>query len=104
MEPRHRALARARRATPRRAYIATRSPYGVGNSERRSGHGGGLVSEQLKPCPFCGADARTHGDRDVGYYVTCDSDFCRVALGENYDRSAPNHDFAIEADAIAAWN
>ena len=56
--------------------------------------------EKLKPCPFCGGEARInerleplHGMR---YYPTCMNKHC---LGRNTAKY-----FEIKATAIAAWN
>lgn len=60
--------------------------------------------ESLLPCPFCGASARIGGTETM-FYVACDSIDCYCCVGESYDRDAmPDHSFASEHDAIAAWN
>ncbi len=57
---------------------------------------------KLERCPFCDGDAYTESG-DGKYFVGCRDCYCNV--GEAYDRSAmPEHMFASEDDAIAAWN
>ena len=56
----------------------------------------------LLACPFCGGSAYT-SEGDSRWFVGCAKCYCNV--GEAYDRSAwPEHMFATEAEAIAAWN
>ena len=68
------------------------------------------MSEQLKPCPFCGEDAKVYGDRGVGFFVGClgqanPGNKCFAAIGENYDRDSwPEHLYQTEAEAVSAWN
>jgi Lar family restriction alleviation protein len=51
--------------------------------------------EELKPCPFCGTEARLiSGTED--HYVVCRNNDCAAAL---VARS-----FSSEEEAIAAWN
>lgn len=60
--------------------------------------------EELKPCPFCGADGRIQ-KQDNSMFVYCDGPNCLVALGESYDPDGmPDHAFYDEETAIAAWN
>ena len=54
---------------------------------------------KLKPCPFCGGEARTYTasagkNKPKAWFVHCDG--CRM----NY----PNWYCTIEAEAIEAWN
>ena len=60
----------------------------------------------LKPCPFCGGEAKICGPDDERMsYVACSNIACYCALGEDYDRDAmPDHSFATEEDATKAWN
>lgn len=52
------------------------------------------MSETLKPCPFCGSEAKiVHFSQDA-CYVKC----------ENYDCMAGQKVYDTKADAIAAWN
>lgn len=63
------------------------------------------MSEELKPCPFCGSDAHIDGGEDYGFYATCGSADCFCCVGEAYDRDAmPEHMFIERDAAIAAWN
>ncbi|MDE2104449.1 MAG: Lar family restriction alleviation protein, partial [Patescibacteria group bacterium] len=65
------------------------------------------MTEELKPCPFCGSAAivRPEEEEGCGFYVCCSSPDCFCCIGEGYDRSAmPEHSFAAREDAIAAWN
>lgn len=60
---------------------------------------------KLFPCPFCGGEARTvPGGRT--WYVTCiESEDCYTSLGEFRDCDGmPEHRFASEEEAVAAWN
>ena len=63
------------------------------------------MTEQLKPCPFCGKAAYIGGDEGGadGFFAGCQECFCNV--GKAYGRSAmPSHMFASPDEAIAAWN
>lgn len=68
------------------------------------------MSNELKPCPFCGHRADIFGDDNDGYCVQCRAPEnrdgnCFAAMGENYDRSAmPEHMYPTAEDAAAAWN
>ena len=53
------------------------------------------MSEELKPCPFCGGEAGVEICGD-GYYVTCQSHKCLI--------SPLTGDYETEAAAIVAWN
>ena len=62
------------------------------------------TKDSLLPCPFCGSPAHFGGD-EKSVYVACDSIDCFAAVGECYDRDAmPEHSFADEEAAAAAWN
>jgi len=58
------------------------------------------INETLKPCPFCGVEARLlEGKTDFGlqaFRVSCSNHNCSV--------SAYTVDFTSEKAAIAAWN
>lgn len=59
--------------------------------------GVGQVSEQLKPCPFCGGDAGV--GKGFGYwFVNCTDCMAstNIVLGDSL--------MPTEAEAIAAWN
>ena len=59
------------------------------------------MSEELKPCPFCGGKARMHvafasgGDHSVGVYVECPE--CRSQSGTKWDDGA-------QEKAAEGWN
>lgn len=57
------------------------------------------MSEELKPCPFCGGDPITEfactPDGDGAYFVHCQHEDCPAW---------PNTQGDTEAEAIAAWN
>lgn len=63
------------------------------------------MTDELKPCPFCGNIRCSVIGDDEAYYVACGSRDCYAALGEVYDRDAmPEHAFKTQEDAIKAWN
>ena len=51
-------------------------------------------SEELKPCPFCGGEAKVLGTKYEGgdYYIVCEK--CRVRVGS----------YSNPVEAIEAWN
>lgn len=55
--------------------------------------------EELKPCPFCGGEARlTYStDNHKNPYVTCDTDNCPA-------RNPYQWHYRTEDEAISAWN
>ena len=61
------------------------------------------MSEELKPCPFCGGKASVkameYGDDYKVWGVFCESD-----LESEYGHGHFLDNFATEAEAIAAWN
>jgi len=77
---------------------------------------GGVVSEELKPCPFCGDTAyveenvrifNKHRDDERDYGVRCENNECFCALGidETTDFYGDMvYEFNTEEDAIKAWN
>ena len=63
------------------------------------------MSQELKPCPFCGAAAWVSPAEDGRFYVACTGDECWAAMGEEYDHDAmPDHHYYSQEAAIAAWN
>lgn len=51
------------------------------------------MSDKLKPCPFCGGEAKLFEDKDYQIYsVTCT------------ECDAGTNAYGIEQDAIEAWN
>ena len=59
-------------------------------------------TQDLKPCPFCGADPYTEEGGTEGYYVSCPA--CLCVVGEAWGQSGGLGLFKTEAEAIAAWN
>ena len=59
------------------------------------------MSEELKPCPFCGGEARCEPNPDQGhkYHPTC-----YVVCDECGASSNPYNDRLDRGQAIAAWN
>ena len=57
---------------------------------------GQQMSEQLKPCPFCGGPGKLKSE--VGYtkWIVCDGDNCPISPECNH--------YLTETEAIAAWN
>lgn len=53
------------------------------------------MTNELKPCPFCGGEAETFHWRGE-WWIACDNDGCENRV-ETLER-------ATEAEAIAAWN
>lgn len=63
------------------------------------------MSEELKPCPFCGGAGHITGPDDGCLFVHCLGPDCHCAVGENYDGDAmPKHAFYDPETATAAWN
>lgn len=54
------------------------------------------MSEELKPCPFCGESNTLFVEHDVSYYVVCN--LCNYGCGT----TAPV--VRSEQEAIEAWN
>lgn len=52
--------------------------------------------DELKPCPFCGADANIRFDFKHDYVVFCTNDLCMLNELE--------YGFDSEEEAIEAWN
>ncbi len=54
------------------------------------------MSEELKPCPFCGGTGRVEESQaGFGDYFMADCSECEAILARNHNN---------KADAIAAWN
>ena len=50
---------------------------------------------ELKPCPFCGGEAKVFGNyEDTNYHVNCTNDECGCCWVANYE---------TEEEAIEAW-
>jgi hypothetical protein len=59
----------------------------------------------LKPCPFCGSEARIIGGFAGPYFVVCFGGTNCVTMGEQRDHNGlPEHRFLSKADAAEAWN
>ena len=54
------------------------------------------MSEELKPCPFCGDSAEVDRLLD-GYVISCPNPKCGISAVES-------HSYLAYADAQAAWN
>lgn len=54
-----------------------------------------MMSNELKPCPFCGGRAYLSERMNGGYYVECESIGGCLAESGNYD---------TEEQAVEAWN
>ena len=54
------------------------------------------MSEELKPCPFCGGAATVKRNSYGSYYAVCNSDDCLCV--------AMTIVFATEFEAVTAWN
>lgn len=54
------------------------------------------MSDDLKPCPFCGARVATYRDEIGGYEIYCDGELGCAGDGDSR--------YSTEAEAIAAWN
>lgn len=60
--------------------------------------------EELKPCPFCGGEARINKSSNV-WYIECGK--CNAFMGSrNLSWSASKGDLSFdnEGDCIKAWN
>ena len=55
------------------------------------------ITPELKPCPFCGGEARVERDSFSGSYVGCLNDECLGFLGLGWI-------YETEEEAIDAWN
>lgn len=54
------------------------------------------MTNELKPCPFCGSEAHIYRHPTIGNYApACNNDRCEVYWQREY---------GTEAEAIAAWN
>lgn len=69
------------------------------------------MSEELKPCPFCGAGARkefANGDERDGYAnrmtFSCSGCGARVTAVGDMSKGGYADNSTVEARAIAAWN
>ena len=55
--------------------------------------------DELKPCPFCGVEAKTIENKAIGcWYIGCSNSLCLMWA----DTQMYMH--ATEAEAICAWN
>ena len=52
------------------------------------------MSDELKPCPFCGSVPTVDQDTNGDWYIICEGDDCHAAISE-----LPDRDWSIEA-----WN
>jgi ssDNA-binding Zn-finger/Zn-ribbon topoisomerase 1 len=65
---------------------------------------------KLKPCPFCGGEAKLYeGDYGGGYYVICVGEtecYCRMGAYEATDGPGcgTDGDYESREEAIEAWN
>ena len=60
---------------------------------------------KLKPCPFCGGQARIFGNDGDHFYVACTNEVCFCVLGEMYlPGDEPDHMFGDEESAAHNWN
>ncbi|MBR2208098.1 MAG: Lar family restriction alleviation protein [Synergistaceae bacterium] len=57
------------------------------------------MSEELKPCPFCGGEAEVCADENEEYFVSCTK--CTALFGYCTDTWG---EYETEAAAIEAWN
>jgi len=61
-----------------------------------------MEKQGLKPCPFCGGDAKEHDSMSIGgrktYYIMCTKDGCRICPYTRW------WDSDKRKDAIKAWN
>lgn len=55
------------------------------------------VTNDLKPCPFCGRIGKIHSFNDSQYRVECTNSFCQASYMIGMD-------FDTEDEAIEAWN
>lgn len=56
---------------------------------------------ELKPCPFCGGEAKTR--LDDRWWVHCGNCTCEIGF-EGMDENGCCGHFDTEAEAISAWN
>lgn len=56
---------------------------------------------ELKPCPFCGGEAKTR--LDDRWWVHCGNCTCEIGF-EGMDENGYSGHFDTEAEAIDAWN
>ena len=59
------------------------------------------MTDNLKPCPFCGGEAKTR--LDDRWWVHCGNCTCEIGF-EGMDENGYYGRFDTEADAIVAWN
>ena len=64
-----------------------------------------MPSDELKPCPFCGAPAEIHHastEYELMVIVECSNLFCKARIWKGASRDMSI--IVIENNAVAAWN
>jgi hypothetical protein len=63
------------------------------------------MSEDIKPCPWCGCATVWIGDARGQVFVECLGRHCGVRGPKVYAREMRGHDLAwVEAEALRRWN
>ena len=60
------------------------------------------MSEELKPCPFCGGEARIDNEGTDFYAIFCDK--CGTLTSFAKDSNFDGSDFYTKEQVISAWN